>query len=109
MERSLPRTRTADPPARDNAERSKSDVTAVAPADDAGFAHAELVHEGDDIVGHQVVAEGAGIASRTAMAATVDKDHTIALCKRADLIAPILTVYPCRAWRKISGGALVSP
>jgi hypothetical protein len=39
----------------------KTDITAVAPADDAGFAHAELVHEGDDIVGHQVVAKGAGM------------------------------------------------
>ena len=65
---------------------------AVAPAHHVGLGDVQRVEQGDDVVGHEVVAVRAGVARAAAVAAAVYDDDGVARRESLDLIAPIVRV-----------------
>src|SRR5580704_6190588 len=65
---------------------------AVAPADDVGLWDLQHIHERDDIVGHEVIAVRARIASAAAVTATVHQDHGMMRRDGWNLVAPIVGI-----------------
>ncbi len=70
----------------------EGDDGAVRPADEIGLGDVELVHEGEDVVGHEVVAVGAGVAGAAAVTSAVDGEDAVRGREGSDLIAPVLLV-----------------
>jgi hypothetical protein len=66
----------------------EADDSAVAPADQRGLVDLEIVHECDDVGGHQRVTVGLRGARAAAMAAAVGRDYLEVFCEGRDLVAP---------------------
>jgi len=65
---------------------------AVAPADDRRLLDLQIIHEGQHVRGHQVIAIGLIVAGAAPMAAAIHHDDAIGLRERGHLQAPIVRI-----------------
>jgi hypothetical protein len=51
-----------------------------------------MIHQSDDVIGHQIIAVGARIARAPAVPAAIHQDHGVKCSDGRHLLAPIISV-----------------
>src|SRR5580704_1022210 len=68
------------------------DDGAITPADDRGLLESEMIHQGQNVPGHQIVTEGLRIAAGSSVAAAVHHDDLVVSFERPNLVTPVICV-----------------